>query len=65
MSTIGPIALREALTGLEFPATRDEILAHLADNDSAALVRSQIEEMPDGEYADLDEIDTALGNESY
>lgn len=65
MSTIGPITLRNALEGLTFPATREQIIAHLADNEDAALVRSQIEEMPDGEYQDIDEVDSALANESY
>ena len=65
MSTIGPIALHEALKGLPFPATKEQILAHLDGSENAALVRSQIEEMPDGEYQDLDEVDSALSDESY
>ena len=65
MSTIGPIALHEALKGLTFPASKEEILAHLDQSEHAALVRSQIEEMPDGTYADIDEVDSATSNESY
>ena len=65
MSTIGPIALHEALDGLQFPATKEQILAHLDGSENSALVRSQIEEMPDGEYQDLDEVDSALSDESY
>lgn len=65
MSTIGPIALHQALQGLSFPATKEQILDHLDQSENAALVRSQIEEMPDGTYQDLDEIDSAMSNESY
>lgn len=65
MSTIGPIALHQALEGLMFPATKEQIIAHLDQSDEAALVRSRIEEMPDGEYQDIDEVDSALADESY
>lgn len=65
MSTIGPINLHQALDGLSFPATKEQILAHLDESENAALVRSQIEAMPDGEYQDIDEVDSALSDESY
>lgn len=65
MSTIGPIAVHEALGGLRFPATKEQILAHLDGSENSALVRSRLEEMPDGEYQDLDEVDSALSDESY
>ena len=65
MSTIGPIEVHRALDGLSFPATKEQILAHLDQSEGAALVRSQIEAMPDGEYQDMDEVDSALSDESY
>ncbi len=65
MSTIGPIAVHEALEGLRFPATKEQIVAHLDESENSVLVRSQLEEMPDGEYKDLDEVDSALSDESY
>ena len=65
MSTIGPIAVHEALEGLRFPATKEQIVAHLDESENSALVRSRLEEMPDGEYQDLDEVDSALSDESY
>ncbi len=65
MSTIGPIELHQALEGLAFPATKEQILAHLDQSEHAALVRSQIEEMPDGTYEDLDEVDSATSNAAY
>ncbi len=65
MSTIGPIAVHQALEGLQFPASKEQIVAHLDSSENSALVRSRLEEMPDGEYQDLDEVDSALSDESY
>ncbi len=65
MSTIGPIALHQALDGLRFPATKEQIIAHLDGSENAAIVRSKLEEMPDGEYQDLEEVDSALADEQY
>ncbi len=65
MSTIGPASVHAALDGLSFPATKEQILAHLDDSETAALVRSKLEEIPDGEYEDIDQVDQALGDESY
>jgi hypothetical protein len=65
MSTIGPIEVHQALDGLTFPATREQILAHLDQSENAALIRSRIEDMPEGEYQDIDEVDSALSDESY
>ena len=65
MSTIGPIELHQALEGLTFPATKEQILAHLDQSEQGGLVRSQVEEMPDGTYQDLDEVDTAVANAAY
>jgi hypothetical protein len=67
MSTIGPVPIHEALEGLSFPATREQILAHVdaASSDNAALVRSKLEAIPDGEYASVDDVDEALPDESY
>ena len=65
MSTIGPIDVHRALDGLEFPATKAQILEHLDQSEDAALVRSQLEEMPDGEYQTIEDVDSALADESY
>ena len=67
MSTIGPIALHQALAGLDFPASKKQILAHLdqSEGESAGLVLSQVEEMPDGTYQDLNEVDSAVANAAY
>jgi hypothetical protein len=65
MSTIGPSTVHEALSGLSFPTTKEQILAHLDDSEAAGLVRSKLEDIPDGEYNDIDEVDQALGDESY
>lgn len=65
MSTIGPIEVHQALAGLSFPATKDQILGHLGDDDAAQLVRSEVETMPDDTYQNMDEIDEALADESY
>ena len=65
MSTIGPIEVHQALANLSFPATRDQILDHLGDDDVSQLVRSKVETMPDDTYQNMDEIDEALADESY
>lgn len=65
MSTIGPAEVHQALAGLTFPASRQQILDHLGEDDVSALVRPQIEAMPDGIYQNMDEVDDALSDESY
>lgn len=49
MANVNPIQLQKFLKGMEYPASKDEVLRKAEENGADDDVRSSLETLPDGE----------------
>lgn len=60
MANVNPIELQKHLKGMEYPASRQDILDHVGDAD--ADLRSTLERLPDEEYESPTDVSKAVGD---
>ncbi len=60
--SINPIELQKALKGLDYPATKEQILELAGQNNVDEDIHSALEGIPDQDYADPTEINAAVGS---
>jgi hypothetical protein len=50
MATISPIDVQKALKGMDYPATKDQIVRHAEENGADKEVLDALRKIPDREY---------------
>ena len=58
--TVSAAVLQEALSGLEFPASRQELVDQANDNGAESTVISALQKLPDRQYHAVTEIQQAF-----
>jgi hypothetical protein len=56
-----PANVTHFLKGIEFPASKDDLLEHAKENDAEDAVCEMIEKMPDADYQSMADVMRAYG----
>lgn len=57
-----PMMVTQSLKGIQFPATQAELLEQAKKNDAPEGVIANIEKLPEGNYLQMMDVTTNLGN---
>lgn len=61
MAKVNPIELQKHLKGLEYPASKDDVISHAEKNGIDKEVKSILEQLPDEEFETPTDISKAVG----
>jgi hypothetical protein len=61
MAAINPIQLQKFLKGMDYPATKDELVRHAEQQGADENARSVLERLPDQEYQTPADVSEAVG----
>ena len=56
-----PANITHFLDGLDFPATKDELIDHAEDNNAPQEVLDVLEQLPDQEYSSMADVMSGVG----
>ncbi len=59
---INPIELQKSLKGLDYPASKDEVLQKAEQNGVSDDIRSALEGLPDQTFDDPTDVNEAVGS---
>lgn len=54
-------SIAQALTGVDFPTSKDKLLEHARKNNADQEVLEAIEQMPDSEYSNMADVFKGVG----
>lgn len=57
---VNPIEVQKALTGISYPATKDEIIETAEGNDAAEEILEALQSLDEQQYDGPDEVEEAL-----
>ena len=58
---VNPIQIQTFLKGVDYPASKEDLLAHAERNGAAENVRATLEQLPDEEFETPADVSQALG----
>lgn len=61
MAKINPIQLQKHLKGVDYPATKEELIEHAKHNGADENAIAVLEELPDQEYETPTDVSEAVG----
>lgn len=61
MARVNPINVQKHLKGVDYPASKQELIRHAEENGADENIRSVLEELPDKEYKTPAELSKAVG----
>ena len=61
MAKVNPIELQKHLKGVDYPASKEELLQHAQQQGADEKVREILEQLPDEEYETPAEVNKAVG----
>lgn len=61
MASINPIQLQKHLKGMEYPASREELIEHAKEHGADENALSVLEQLPDDEYETPADVSKAVG----
>jgi hypothetical protein len=62
MATANPIQIQKYLKGVDYPAFRDDLIAHAEEQGADDEVLDLLEQIPDDEYETPADVSKAIGN---
>lgn len=62
MAKVNPIQLQKHLKGVDYPASRQELIEHANKQGADDNVRSVLEQLPDEEYETPADVSKAVGD---
>lgn len=62
MAKVNPIQLQKHLKGVDYPASRQDLIEHANKQGADDNVRSVLEQLPDEEYETPAEVSKAVGD---
>lgn len=60
MNDISPIAIQEYLGGIDYPAEKDDVVAHAQEKGAGEKVMNALEQLPDKTYENPSDVNEAL-----
>jgi len=61
MPTVNPIQVQKYLKGVDYPASREDLMAHAEDNGADEDVLDLLDQLPDEEYETPADVSKAIG----
>ncbi len=61
MAKANPIEIQKDLKGVDYPATKEDLLEHAKKNGADKNVQQLLEQIPDQEYAKPTDVNKAIG----
>lgn len=61
MATINPIQMQKHLKGLDYPASKEDLIAHAKKHGADENALSVLEQLPDEEYETPADVSKAIG----
>lgn len=61
MAQVNPIQLQKHLKGMDYPASRDDIIRHAEENGADEDALSVLEQLPDEEFETPADVSKAVG----
>jgi hypothetical protein len=61
MAKANPIEIQKHLKGIDYPASKEEIIQHAEENGIDDDLRSLLEELPEDEYETPTDVSKAIG----
>jgi hypothetical protein len=62
MAKVNPIELQKHLKGVDYPASKEELIEHAQQQGADEKIREILEQLPDEEYETPAEVSKAVGN---
>jgi len=62
MAKVNPIELQKHLKGVDYPASKEELIEHAEQQGADEKIREILEQLPDEEYETPAEVSKAVGN---
>lgn len=61
MATVNPISVQKYLKGMDYPASKDELIDHAEEQGADDEVLDLLEQLPDEEYETPADVSKAIG----
>ncbi|WP_017720495.1 DUF2795 domain-containing protein [Kamptonema formosum] len=61
MAKVNPVRVQKDLKGVDYPASKQDLLEHAKQHGADENVRSTLEQLPDQEYQTPAEVSKAIG----
>ena len=61
MAKVNPIQMQKYLKGMNYPASKEELVKHAAQQGADENVRSVLEQLPDQQYETSADVSKAVG----
>lgn len=61
MSAVNPIQVQKFLSGMHYPASKDEIVDHAKSNGADEKVIQTLQQMPDDDFETAADVSQAIG----
>lgn len=62
MATVNPIELQKHLKGMDYPASKQDLVQHAQDQGADQNIRSMLEQPPDEQYETPADVSKAVGD---
>ncbi len=60
MATVNPIEMQKSLKGMDYPANKEDLVRHAAEQGTDDQVRKVLDRLPDGRYETPAEVSQAV-----
>ncbi|HEY9736772.1 MAG TPA: DUF2795 domain-containing protein [Trichocoleus sp.] len=60
---VSPIAIAKAIKGIDFPASRDDLVKHAKQNKADKEVMEVLENLPEDDFETVADVEKAYGEE--
>ena len=61
MAKVNPVQIQKDLKGVDYPASKQELIQHAQQHGADENVRSTLEQLPDRQYGTPTEVSKAIG----
>ncbi|GAP95986.1 DUF2795 domain-containing protein [Leptolyngbya sp. NIES-2104] len=61
MAKVNPIDVQKHLKGLDYPATKEDVIKHAEKNGADEELKALLQDLPDEEYAKPTDVNKAIG----
>lgn len=62
MAEVNPIQVQKSLSGIDYPASKDELMSRARDEGASDAVRQTLERLPDRTYDSPNDVSEAIGD---
>ncbi len=62
MADVNPIQVQKSLSGIDYPASKDELVSRARDSGASDEVRQTLDRLPDKTYNSPNDVSEAIGD---